>query len=119
MADGSDTPRIEHMTELPPAERLAKLRAVETWLEWQLRQTRQRIHALEQEQAKPVEYKLEERLREGHPLGAAIHVADCAMTQRETRPIDAGVARDALTKDRKFFRACEFCTPEKTLGLEG
>jgi hypothetical protein len=107
------------MTELPPAERLAKLRAVETWLDWQLRQTRQRIRDLEQQQAKPVEYKVEEKLREGHPLGAAIHVADCAMTQRETRPIEAGVARDALMKDKRFFRACEFCDPGKTLGLQG
>lgn len=64
-------------------------------------------------------YKLEKKLAEGHPLGATIHLADCTMLQRDTRPISADDARTALGKDPKFFQACEFCRPGKTLGLDG
>jgi hypothetical protein len=149
MADASDTPIIEHMTELPPdpprlrvilahlEQQLAETETVGIYLRLQRDAVRQALAATEKApgrrplprpqrpaleapaQQQASRYKVEEKLREGHPLGAAIHVADCAMPQRETRPIEAGLARDALTKDKRFFRACEFCTPEKTLGLEG
>ncbi|WP_265560974.1 DUF6233 domain-containing protein [Streptomyces hygroscopicus] len=105
------------MPDLSPSERLAKLKALEEWLAWQLDQTRRKIADLEQQQARPVEYKLEQKLRESHPLGATIHLADCTMTQRETRPISPDDARAALSKDRKFFMSCEFCRPDTKLGI--
>ncbi|MEV6841715.1 DUF6233 domain-containing protein [Streptomyces sp. NPDC051133] len=51
-----------------------------------------------------------------HPLGAGVHVADCTVIQRDTRPISADEARTALG-DGKFFRACEFCGPDSNLGF--
>ena len=73
--------------------------------------------ALEAPTQRPSGYKVEQKLSEGHPLGAAIHLADCTMTQRGTRPISADDARQALSEDEKFFRACEFCRPDTKLGI--
>ncbi|MEV6181365.1 DUF6233 domain-containing protein [Streptomyces sp. NPDC052015] len=105
------------MTDLPPAERLAKLRTLEEWLAWQLQDTRRKIEVLERQVQEQAGYVVEKAIREGHPLGATIHVADCTMVQRETRTISGAEARFALTKDGGFFTPCEFCAPGKTLGI--
>jgi hypothetical protein len=89
----------------------------EEWLAWQLQHTRQKIHDLEQQEQQAPGYVVEKKIHEGHPLAATIHLADCAMPARETRPIDAVTARQGLTEDPRFFRACEFCAPDKTLGI--
>jgi hypothetical protein len=108
------------VTELSPAERLARYRAVEAWLEWQLAQTRRTIADLEQQaQQAPARYVIERKIRENHPQGAIVHLADCTMPERATRPVDADDARQGLTRDGQFFHACEFCSPDKTLGLGG
>ena len=79
--------------------------------------TRDRRPAIEAASRPRVDgYKVEKRLSEGHPLGAAIHVADCTMTQRDTRPVSAEDARQALG-DPTFFRACGFCRPDSKLGV--
>lgn len=104
------------MSDLSPTERLAKLRALEEWLDWQLRDTRRKIRDLEQQQAE-VSYVVEKKIRDDHPMGATIHLAGCTMPERETNPISAGDARVALTKDGKFFQPCEFCAPRKSLGI--
>ncbi|WP_336115244.1 DUF6233 domain-containing protein [Streptomyces sp. PTD9-10] len=62
-------------------------------------------------------YKVEQKLSKGHPLGAAVHLADCTMTQRGTRPVSADDARKVLSQDPQFFRACEFCRPDTKLGI--
>jgi hypothetical protein len=105
------------MTDLPPAERLAKLRTLEEWLAWQLDQTRRNIAAVEREVQQEAGYIVEKEIREGHPLGATIHLATCTMVQRETRTVSADEARHALTKDKQFFQACEFCAPAASLGI--
>ncbi|MEU5537484.1 DUF6233 domain-containing protein [Streptomyces sp. NPDC020362] len=105
------------MPEPSPAERLAKQRALEEWLAWQLDSTRRKIRDVEQQTA--VGYMVERKIHEDHPLGATVHLADCTMAQRETRPLDAGTARTVLTKDTRFFQACEFCSPSSILGLDG
>lgn len=99
------------------AERLAKLLTLEEWLTWQLKDTRRKIQTLKPQVRQP-SYMLEKAIHQGHPLGATIHLADCTMADRETRPIDAGLAREGLTKDRGFFTACEFCDPGKSLGID-
>jgi hypothetical protein len=104
------------MTDLPPAERLAKLRTLEEWLAWQLQDTQRKIAAVEQ-QVREQAYVVEKEIREGHPLGATVHLDTCTMAQRETRPVSADEARFALTKDKQFFQACEFCAPGKALGI--
>ena len=108
---------IEYMSDLPPSERLAKHRSLETWLVWQLRQTRREIGSLEQQMRTAPGYVAEKTVRKGHPLGATVHVAGCTTIRRETRPLSATDARTALGKDRKFFSACDFCAPAGALNL--
>ncbi|MFB7499365.1 hypothetical protein ACFC09_32570 [Streptomyces sp. NPDC056161] len=36
-------------------------------------------------------------------MGATARLAVCAMPGRETRPIDAGLRRDGLTNDGRFW----------------
>lgn len=103
------------MSDLTPAERLAKLRTLEQWLDWQLHDTRRKIQTLER-QAEQVGYISEQAIREGHPLGCTIHIATCAMITRPVTGLTADKARQALA-DTKFFQACEFCDPRKTLGI--
>ncbi len=105
------------MSDLSPVERLAKLRALEEWLAWQLDQTRRKIQAVEQQVTDQIGYISEQAIREGHPLGCTIHAADCTMITRPVTSVTADKARWVLTKDAKFFRACEFCDPRKTLGI--
>ncbi|MBW8801424.1 MAG: hypothetical protein JF597_50160 [Streptomyces sp.] len=63
-------------------------------------------------------YMVEQQLSERHPLGADVHRADCTMAQRGTRPITAEGARQALVKDPQSFRPCEFCRPDRGLGID-
>lgn len=106
------------MSDLTSAERLAKLRTLEAWLDWQLHDTRRKIRDLEQQDA-PAGYVVEKKIRDDHPLGAIVHLATCTMPERGTQPISADDARTALTKDGQFFHACEFCAPGKSLGSAG
>lgn len=111
------TPRIEHMPDLSPSERLAKLRAVEAWLDWQLRDTRRRIADLEQ-QARAVDgYITEAERHAGKPVGVTIHAADCTHIQQPAATLDATRAQYALLKDGGFNHPCQHCRPDKTLGL--
>jgi hypothetical protein len=107
------------MTDLPPAERLAKLRTLEEWLAWQLDQTRRKIHDLEQAAKQPVRYVIEPKQNPKHPDPARIHLADCTMPNRKTMPVDASEARIGLTKDAENVAACDFCNPGESLGLAG
>lgn len=88
------------MSDLTSAERLAKLRTLEAWLDWQLHDTRRKIAALEAEASPPVGYVVEKKIRDDHPLGA-------------------DDARTAIAKDGRFFHACEFCKPGESLGISG
>jgi hypothetical protein len=110
-------PNIEHVTDLSPAERLAKLRTLESWLDWQLHDTRRKIRDLEQ--AAAPRYVIEPKQHPKHPAPALIHLADCTMAQRATSPVEADAARIGLTKDPELIAACEFCAPGRSLGLDG
>lgn len=103
------------MSDLTPVERLAKLRTLESWLDWQLHDTRRKIQALEQAQ-QPARYVLEPKQNPKHPQPALVHLADCTMPQRDTMPVKADAARVGLTKDPGNIAACEFCAPGKSLG---
>ncbi|WP_432027480.1 DUF6233 domain-containing protein [Streptomyces sp. 1222.5] len=132
------------MTDLPPDEprlrqilahldrQLAETETVGVYLRLQRDAVRQALAATDRpppgpapaparpavEAPRPAEYMVEQRLQAGHPLAAAVHVAGCRQTERETRAVSAGDARQALTGDPKFFRACDFCQPRRVLGLE-
>lgn len=104
------------MSDLSSAERLAKLRALEEWLDWQLTSTRRKIHDLEAV-GQPVGYVIEPKRRPDHPEPALIHLATCTMPNRPTSPIQADDARLGLTRDPDTVAACEFCAPREQLGL--
>ncbi|MFF8867866.1 DUF6233 domain-containing protein [Streptomyces sp. NPDC015139] len=71
----------------------------------------------QQEQETAGGFLVEKQLHAGHPLGAAVHRVGCTVIQRDANPIRADEARQALTGDGKFFRACEFCRPDAELGI--
>lgn len=103
------------MSELPPAERLAKLQTLEAWLDWQLHDTRRKIHSLQQIISNPAgQYVIEPKRHPTHPQPALIHLADCTMPQRKTLPVDADQARLGLAEDPDIA-PCPFCTPRRGL----
>lgn len=107
------------MSDLSPAERLAKLRALEEWLDWQLRDTRRKIAQTEQQIHDQAGYISEQAITEGHPLGATIHRANCTRIERPVTTLTADQARAALTNDATFFGSCKTCDPRNTLDIKG
>jgi hypothetical protein len=105
------------MTELSSVERLAKLRALEEWLTWQLQHTRRKIGDLEWRVRATDGYVSERERRAGRPTGTTIHVADCARIDHPVATLDATKAQFALVKDGGFHHPCEHCRPDKALGI--
>ncbi|MFF1320078.1 DUF6233 domain-containing protein [Streptomyces chartreusis] len=105
------------MSDLLPSERLAKLRALEEWLAWQLRDTRRKIEQVAQQVRATDGYVSEQDRRAGKPVGVTIHAADCANIHQPVTNLDATKAQYALLKDSSFHRPCQRCRPDKLLGL--
>jgi hypothetical protein len=104
------------MPDLSPAERLAKLRAVEQWLEWQLQDTRRKITAVEQQVRAVDGYVTEQERHAGRAVGVTIHAADCPRLQHPAASLTATKAQYALLKDAAFNHPCEHCRPDVALG---
>ncbi|MGW0795946.1 DUF6233 domain-containing protein [Streptomyces sp. NPDC002692] len=105
------------MSELSNVERLAKLRTLEAWLGWQLRDTQRKIEGLAQ-QVRAVEgYVTEQERRAGKAVGATLHAADCAKILQPVTTLDATKAQYALMKDPGTVHACEHCRPDRALGV--
>lgn len=102
------------MSDLSPIERLTKLRAVEAWLDWQLRETRRRIEQVEQQLQTTGGYVTEPERKAGQAVGATIHRADCARIQQPTSILTETEARFALAKD-PTMHPCVHCRPERAL----
>jgi len=111
------THRLEHMSDLTPVERLAKLRALEQWLDWQLRDTRRRIEAAEAQARAVTGYITEPERKAGQPVGVTIHTADCTRIQQAAATLDATKAQYALLKDSGFNHPCVHCRPDRALGI--
>jgi hypothetical protein len=105
------------MSDLTTAERLAKLRAVEEWLDWQLRQTRQRIEQVEQQARAITGYITEQERKAGQAVGVTVHAADCPKISQPVATLDATKAQYALIKDPGFHHPCQHCRPDKALGV--
>ncbi|MFJ8636071.1 DUF6233 domain-containing protein [Streptomyces sp. NPDC093568] len=105
------------MSDLSPSERLAKLRVLEEWLDWQLRGTRRKIEQVAQQVRATDGYVSEQDRRAGKPVGVTIHAADCAHIQQPVTTLDATKAQYALLKDASFQHPCQRCRPDKLLGL--
>jgi hypothetical protein len=105
------------MSDLTPVERLAKLRTLEQWLDWQLRDTRRRIEAAEQQARAVTGYITEPERKAGQAVGVTIHTADCPHIQQAAATLDATKAQYALVKDGGFNHPCAHCRPERALGI--
>jgi len=105
------------MSDLSPTERLAKLRAVEAWLAWQLQETRRRIEQVAAEVRAVHGYVTEQERQAGKPVGVTIHAADCARIGQPVATLDANEAQRALLKDSGFNHPCQHCRPDVALGL--
>jgi hypothetical protein len=109
--------RHQHMSDPPPAERLANLRTLEVWLGWQLRDTQRKIEQVEQQTRATGGYITEQERRAGQAVGVTIHAADCPKIHQPVATLTATDAQYALVKDASFTHPCQHCRPDKTLGI--
>ena len=127
MADVSDTRRLEHMSDQPLRERLAKNRAVLEWMEWQVGQQRAKVRTLqaevEQEAGRRDRARIEmswkiqpKRAEDGRPI---LHRGGCTLYKNEMGYLDRTEAIIALTDDELKTECCEICKPETGLDLSG
>ena len=105
------------MTDLSPVERLAKLRTLADWLEWQLRQTRQKIEQAEQQARATTGYVTEQERKAGQAVGVTIHTADCTKISQPVATLDATDTQYTLIKDPGFHHPCQHCRPDIALGI--
>ncbi|MER7517760.1 DUF6233 domain-containing protein [Streptomyces sp. NPDC126499] len=110
------------MYDLPPD--LPRLRTLETYLAMLLGDVRDRIRKAEQQQAAAVSARtlpagpgfVLSFLRKGGQAHAdSVHLDDCTMASRHTRPLDRDQALQAITTGG--IRACEICRPDSELGV--
>ena len=103
------------MSDLTLVERLAKLRTLKLWLDWQVRDTDRKIADLERRISAITGYVTEQERRAGKPVGVTIHKAECTHIQQPVAVLTEAEARFALAKDAGFMHPCEHCHPEKEL----
>lgn len=111
------------MNDMPPAERLAKLRALEEWLDWQLNSTRQKIRTLEAEaerehrQAQRAWAEARWKLEPARDGRTVLHRGGCGIWKGETGFLERGEVLLALEDDALTVEMCGVCNPEN--GLRG
>ncbi|WP_327241560.1 DUF6233 domain-containing protein [Streptomyces sp. NBC_01320] len=131
------------MSDPGSISRLDKLRALQEWLDWQLRQTRGRIQQLEAQERQGQERRAPQRQRgreQGKPpvekresekrrprtfpdwgitdigvgtLRSEVHRGDCFAAGKQLRAISREQALAALGDG---IQACEVCRPDLVLG---
>ena len=112
------------MNDLSPSERLDKLRAVEAWLDWQLRQTRARIATLEAEaererrQRERARAEMQWKLQPSRAAGdrtSILHRGGCTMWKNEMGYLSREDVMLALQDDTMTVEMCGICKPETGL----
>ena len=113
------------MNDMPPTERLAKLRALEEWLAWQLNDTRRKIRAVEAEAERDrrrrerafaeQRWKLEPS-RNGDRR-VILHRGGCSLWKKERGFLERGEVLLALEDELLELEMCGVCRPET--GLDG
>jgi hypothetical protein len=111
------------MSDLPPGERLAKLRALEEWLDYQLRTTRAKIRTLEadmararvQEQRAYAEARW--KLEPARDRRSVLHRGGCGIWKGEHGYLDRAEVLEALRDETLVVEMCGVCNPGS--GLEG
>ena len=111
------------MPDLPPAERLAKLRALEEWLDWQLNTTRAKIRTveaqMEQEKKAAARAFAEQRwkLEPARDRRTVLHRGGCGIWKKEHGYLEREEVLLALEDESMSVEMCAVCNPEP--GLRG
>ena len=117
MADGTGAPIIEHVNDLPPAERLAKLKALEEWLDWQLNSTRAKIRTVEAEVEREKHAEMRWKLEPARDRRSVLHRGGCGIWKGEAGYLEREEVLLALEDDSLVVEMCGVCNPEP--GLRG
>ncbi len=109
------------MSDLPPEERLAKLRALQEWLDWQLNNTRAKIRTLEAEQDRA---RVQERrawaearwkLAPARDRRSVLHRGGCGIWKGEHGYLERREVLEALADETLVVEMCGVCRPETGL----
>lgn len=111
------------MNDMSPEERLAKLLALEEWLEWQLNNTRARRRTVEAEvergrkQARRAWEEQRWKLEPARDRRTVLHRGGCGIWKGEAGFLERGEVLLALEDDSLDVEMCGVCNPEP--GLRG
>lgn len=111
------------MNDMPMStgERLAKLRALEEWLAWQLNSTRNKIRTLEAQeerekrQAERAWAEARWKLEPARNRRSVLHRGGCGIWKGETGFLERGEVLLALEDDSLVVEMCGVCNPESGL----
>ena len=113
--------RLEHVNDMPPEERLAKLRALEEWLDYQLRTTRAKIRTLEAEMdrdrraAKRAWEEQRWKLEPARDRRTVLHRGGCGIWKGGHGYVTREEVLLALEDDSLDVEMCSVCNPEPGL----
>ena len=111
------------MSDLPPAERLAKLRALEEWLAWQLSDTRRKIREVEagmDRERKAAARAWQEarwKLEPARDRRTVLHRGGCGIWKGQHAFLSREEVLLALEDESLSVEMCQVCNPEP--GLRG
>jgi hypothetical protein len=109
------------MNDLSPGERLAKLRALEEWLDYQLRTTRAKIRTLEAERdrerkaAARAWAEQQFKVEPARDRRTVLHRGGCGIWKGEHAFLSREEALLALEDDSLAVEMCSVCNPEPAL----
>ena len=109
------------MNDMPPEERLAKLKALEEWLDYQLRSTRAKIRTVEAEAERTRKAAArawaEQRwkLEPARNRRTVLHRGGCGIWKGETGFVTHEEALLALEDESLAVEMCTVCNPESGL----
>ncbi|WP_329474297.1 DUF6233 domain-containing protein (plasmid) [Streptomyces sp. NBC_01723] len=110
------------MSDMPPDERLAKLRALEEWLAWQLNNTRAKIRTVEAEveqakrQAQRAWAEARWKLEPARDRRSVLHRGGCGIWKGEHGYLERREVAEALADETLVVEMCGVCNPKS--GLE-
>ena len=109
------------MNDLSPADRLAKLHALEEWLNWQLNDTRRKIRTVEAQverdrmQAARAWAEQRWKLEPARDRRTVLHRGGCGIWKGETGFLERHEVLMALEDESLAVEMCGVCKPETGL----
>lgn len=109
------------MNDMPPGERLTKLRALEEWLDWQLNATRQKIRTVEAEverenlQRQRAYAEARWKLEPARDRRTVLHRGGCGIWKKEHGYLERSEVLLALDDETLVVEMCGVCSPDSDL----